>query len=336
VMSYQSQIPILSQPPPPVAPAAKGKRHRGLLILGLLLLLGGLIGGGAIVTKGMSNYKEAVKSLARAPVGCTTTLVFDKPATFTVYTETKGKLGELSGDCKANGTEYNHPGDSLPKVSLILKGPNGDEVDMQRGATATYDVGGYVGHALRSLNIEQAGTYRLDVESDETNFAVAIGKNPKSDNDKWMAIGGGVALGGLVLGLLFMLLGLRRRRPEAVIADVGYTATAMPGWPPGPYWGAPPAAPPAPPSHPGFRPEPPPGPQPIRLPGQPPIRLPDQPPTAVFAPPTFAPPAPPAPSDGPPVSPPPAPPSAGPPPAPLGTGWEMPDKPTTTRNDDDD
>ena len=47
-MSYQSQIPILSQPPPPVAPPAKGKRHRGLLVLGLVLLFGGLLGGGAV------------------------------------------------------------------------------------------------------------------------------------------------------------------------------------------------------------------------------------------------------------------------------------------------
>ena len=135
------------------------------------------------MAKGMSNYKDAVKSLARAPVGCTTTLVFDKPATFTVYIETKGKLGELSGDCEAIGSTYSHPGDKLPKVSMTLVDSNGDEVDLQRGVTATYDIDGYVGTAVRTVNIEEAGTYHLNVESDETDFAVAIGKNPKDDND---------------------------------------------------------------------------------------------------------------------------------------------------------
>jgi hypothetical protein len=352
-MSYQPQIPILSQPPPPVAPVAKGKRHRGLLILGLLLLLGGLLGGGAIVSKGMSNYKQAVKSLARAPVGCTTTLVFDKPATFTVYTEIKGKLGDLSGDCNANGTDYNHPADKPPKVSVTLTNANGDEVDLQRGTTASYDVGGYVGNGYRTMQITQAGTYHLNVVSDETDFAVSIGKDPKADSDKLLAIGGGVALGGLVLGLLFLLLGLRRRRPEvATVADVGYTPTTMPGWPPGPYAGSPPPAPPAP--QPSFRPDPPTAPQPIRLPDQPPIRVPEHPPAPAFAPPTFAPPAPPAPPVSPPTVPPP---SAGPPttapqsaahpprpddsgwmlpvPEPEDTGWTLPVKPDDTKGESD-
>ena len=67
----------MTSPPPVVAPPAKGKRRKGLIILGLILVIGGLLGGGAVAVKSMSNYEEAVKSLARAPVGCTTTLVID-------------------------------------------------------------------------------------------------------------------------------------------------------------------------------------------------------------------------------------------------------------------
>ncbi|MGZ4767448.1 MAG: hypothetical protein ACXVLX_02185, partial [Ilumatobacteraceae bacterium] len=75
------------QPPPPAAAAAapKRKRHKGMIVFGLIVLIVGVVGGVAIVAKSMSNYKSEVKSLARAPVGCTTTLVFDKPATFTIY-----------------------------------------------------------------------------------------------------------------------------------------------------------------------------------------------------------------------------------------------------------
>lgn len=287
----------MGQPPPPVvaAPTVKGKRRKGLIVLGIVLLLGGVLGGGAMVTKGMSNYEESVKSLARAPVGCTTTLVFDKPATFTVYAETEGQLGDLSGDCEANGDEYNFPGDRLPRVSMTLVDSNGDEVDMERGADASYDVDGYTGTGIRTLTIEDAGTYRLNVESDDGEFAVAIGKDPKKDSELLQMIGGGVALAGFVLGLLFILLGLRRRRLQPAMADFRNPAGPLPGWPPGPYAGA---TPPAPPMHPGFRPDSPPVPQPVGAPGQPPIRLPDQPGPG-FAPPSFAPPSPPAPSPSP-------------------------------------
>jgi hypothetical protein len=340
---------MMSPPPPVVATPSKGKRRKGLIVLGLILLLGGVLGGGAMVAKSMSNYEESVKSLARAPVGCTTTLVFEKPATFTVYIETKGKLGELGGDCETGGGDYTHPGDKLPKVSLTLVDSKGNEVTMDRGVTATYDVSGFKGTGVRSMAIEEAGTYRLNVESDDADFAVAIGKDPKKDSDLLKAVGGGVALGGFVLGLLFLLLGLRRRRVEPAMADIRNPAAPMPGWPPSAYPGMPPA-PPAPPGHPGFRPEPPAGPQPIGLPGQPPIRLPEQPAGGGFAPPTLAPPPPPSdpppaapPTVGPPSAPPTsyptlppsaAPPSAAPPrpappppPAPSGGGWAVPDDP---------
>ncbi len=292
------------QPPPPAAPAPKRKRHKGLIVFGLIVLIVGVLGGGALVAKSMSNYKSAVKSLARAPVGCTTTLVFDKPATFTIYIETKGKLGDLGGDCEANGASYSHSGDKLPKVSLTLVvSSSGTEVDLQRGTTASYDVGGYVGTGYRTVKIADAGNYRLNVESDESDFAVSIGKNPKDDSDLLKTIGGAVALGGFVLGLTFLLLGLRHRRPE--LAAAVPPAVPITPWTPTPY--APmPAGPPSPP-------------QPYAVPGQPPIRYPEQPPGSGFAPPSVTPPPPP----------PPAPPAPVPPPPPSSGGW-------TAVDDDDD
>src|SRR4051794_16119072 len=217
-MSYQPQMPVMPsyQPPPPPTVAAapvKGKRRKGLMITGLIVLLVGVLGGAAIIAKGMSNYKEAVKSLARAPVDCTTTLVFDKADSFTVYIETKGKLGELNGDCAATGNEYSHEGDKLPKVSLTLLNSTGEEVDMPAATGATYDVDGYVGQQTRSLEIFGPGTYRMNVASDEKDFAISIGKKPKDDNDLMMIIGGGLALPGLIVWLLFLLPGFRRRSP---------------------------------------------------------------------------------------------------------------------------
>src|SRR5258706_2618330 len=141
-MSFQPQGPPTFQqpppPPPPLAPAppvssAKGKRRKGLIVLGLIVLIGGILGGGAMVVKSTSNYEAAVKNLARAPVGCTTTLVFDKASTFTIYIETKGKVGDLGGDCEANGASYEHAGSKAPKVSLSLVAvSDGKELDLQR------------------------------------------------------------------------------------------------------------------------------------------------------------------------------------------------------------
>src|SRR3954453_9591132 len=144
-MSYQPQMPVMPsyQPPPPPTVAAapvKGKRRKGLMVTGLIVLLVGVLGGAAIIAKGMSNYKEAVKSLARAPVGCTTTLVFDKADSFTVYIETKGKPGELLEVVNANRNEYSHAGDKLPKFSLTLVNSAGEQVDMPASTGATYDV----------------------------------------------------------------------------------------------------------------------------------------------------------------------------------------------------
>jgi hypothetical protein len=306
------------QPPPPAAPAPKRKRHKGLIVFGLIVLIVGVLGGGAMVAKSMSNYESAVKSLARAPVGCTTTLVFDKPATFTIYLETKGKLGDLGGDCEANGASYEHTGAKLPKVSLTLQASSsGTEVDLQRGATASYNVSGYVGVGYRTVEISDAGNYRLNVESDESDFAVSIGKNPKEDSDLLKTIGGAIALGGFVLGLTFFLLGLRHRKPEFAPTDAHMPPTGpITPWAPSPYAPAP-TGPPAPPKHPGWRVENPPTPEPYVVPSAPPIRYPDQPPGTGFAPPSAVPPPPP---------PPPPPPSAVPPPPPPSTGgWAVPD-----------
>jgi hypothetical protein len=301
------------------APRAKGKRRKGLMVTGLIVLLVGVLGGGAVIAKGMANYEEAVKSLARAPVGCTTTLVFDKAASFTVYIETKGKLGELNGDCDAKTTEYDHAGDKLPKVSLKLVNSAGDEVQMPEATGASYDVGGYVGTQTRSVEVFGPGTYRLDVASDEDDFAISIGKKPKDDNDLMMIIGGGIALAGLIVGLLLMLLGLRRRNPAPVIADGRNPMGPLPEWAPAPYAAT---MPPAPPIMPVATPQPPPPPPTTAFPGQPPIRLADRPTSGGFAPPAFAPPSLPTPS-GPPVAPIPAPDDEDEP-----SQWTIQDKPS--------
>lgn len=287
-MSFQPQVPMVGQPPPVGAASplpTKGKRRKGLILLGTGLLVGGLVGGGFALLQSKSNYEAAVKALARAPVGCTTTLVFDKPADFIVYVETKGKITDLSGDCQGNGSSYDRSSDQPPKISLTLLDRDDAAVELTRASSASYNAGGFVGTQVRSVKITNAGTYHIDVESPDNDFAIAIGNNPQADRKTLRMIGAAIVLAGVVLGLLCFLLGLRRRKPALPTGQPGSPMGTLPGWTPGPYVGGPPTAPPM---HPGFRPTPP----PMTIPGQPPSAPPGQPPSSVFAPPTVAPSAP--------------------------------------------
>jgi hypothetical protein len=67
-----------------------GGRRSGLLALGLALIVAGVAAAVAGVLVGSSRYDDGVKKLARAPVGCTTTLQFDHSGTYRMYLETKG------------------------------------------------------------------------------------------------------------------------------------------------------------------------------------------------------------------------------------------------------
>src|SRR5262245_29445528 len=84
--------PVVQQPGEPFGAAAQpGKRRTGLLIAGIVVLIGGLAGGGALIAASGSSYQEGVENLARAPIGCTTSLDFQTTGTFTIYIETKGE-----------------------------------------------------------------------------------------------------------------------------------------------------------------------------------------------------------------------------------------------------
>lgn len=271
-MSYQMQTP-----------PAKGSRRKGLLLLGVLLLLAGLGTGAALFVTSGSQYQDAVKSLQRAPVGCDTEFNFSGTGTFIFYAESKGKIGDLRGDCVNTGTDYSH-GAGRIRVDLTLTDSNGDPVDLARAGGASYDKGGYVGSEIRSLDIKKPGRYTLSVQSDDSDFAIAVGRNPKKDAESMQKIAIIAAAAGVVLGGLLIILGLRRKAVPAGASGIGQPGAFQPGafqpggFPPAgqPNWtpGAPPTAPP------GFGQ---PAPQPYQQPYQQPY--PPQPPQAPPAPP---------------------------------------------------
>lgn len=152
---------MVQQPAAPFAPApAAGGRKTGLLIGGVVVLLGGVGGGLGLLASAGSAYEDAVKNLARAPIGCTTTLEFDSSATYYVYVETTGQIGEVRGSCEGTDTEYDTDADADPDVSVTLTNEDGDEIDVDDDDSKDYDAGGFVGHSVGTVEIEQRASTR--------------------------------------------------------------------------------------------------------------------------------------------------------------------------------
>ena len=277
-MSYQPQQPMGAMPPAGVpmgqpyggAPAAPTpKSGRGALFAGLALVIIGLGAGAALFALSGSTEESTVKKFARAPVGCTTTLQFDKRTTFTLYVETKGSVSDAGGDCAANGSSYDRGDDDLPKVSLSLVDSDDQPVDLTSATARKYSAGAFKGQALQAVKIDDPGTYRLTVTSDDTDFAIAIGGAPDADSSTMKTAGIGAAVAGVVLGGLLILLGRRKKGGPVAPAAAGNTwqpqqptgpgyqpppsyAPQQPGYQQPTYQQPPTAPPPAPPAEPDW------------------------------------------------------------------------------------
>jgi hypothetical protein len=286
-MSYQAPPPPFGgsasppQPAPipqplqpiPVAPGAPPAKvaKRGLRTLGLLLGLLGLIGGLTLFVLSLGQQARNVENFARAPFSCRTTLEFENTGTFTMYLETKGTVGDIGGDCDANDESYDS-GDNEPdaEVTLFNVDDNDEEVDLDRASEPSYDTGDFIGTAIHTVEIDEPGTYRLVVETEDDDFAIAVGQDPDA-NVSTLRLGGiGAALGGLLLGGLLWFLG-RAKAPPAAPAAAVYQPALVANEPPygGPgQWqpGGPPTMPM--PGQPG--PAAPTMPQPVQQPWQPP------------------------------------------------------------------
>lgn len=229
-----------------------GSRRRQLVV-GAVVLVGCLVAGAVLWVIGGQRRDDAVADLARAPVGCDTTLDFDRAGEFLVFVETRGTLDDIAGDCGAPGP-YDLDGEE-PEVRLTLRDADGVEVDLDPARGIEYDSGGYTGELERRVTIAEPGDHVLTVESDtDAVFAVAVGRDPNDGVTllRWAALGAVIA--GLLVGGLLLVLGSRRSGvssgpEEPWRPDAGSDA----GWPVGP-----PGFPPPPPttgaSAPGGRP----------------------------------------------------------------------------------
>jgi hypothetical protein len=278
----------------PATPAPAARRPSGLVLLGVVLVVAAIVSTVALLLAASARYDRGVRNLARAPIGCTTTLQFDEGGTFVLYVETVGRIGALEGDCPNGSDEFRFEGVAVPTVDLSLVDSSDVVMTLEPDDSKSYDADGSQGTSVATVDIDSAGEYRLTVSSGETNFAVAVGADPKAAAARLRLIGIVLGVGLLVAGIVLLVLGVRRR-PAPAMAMATTDAAPTPVVTDHDVWAPAPATPAAPTQQmPMPTTEP--------LPGVPP------------------PPAPPVPG----VPPPPAPPAPGvpPPPAPL-----MPDVP---------
>jgi predicted nucleic acid-binding Zn-ribbon protein len=229
-MSYQPVPPGAPQAFAGSAPAAPapGARKPALIGVGALLLAAGVVSGIVMFLASSSNYDDGVKNLARAPIGCVTELDFASAGTFTIYAETKGSIGSLRGDCPNTDTEYEFSGDGTPDVDVVITDDSGDEVDQNRDDSTDYDAGGAVGQSIATVEIDEAGTYEISVTSDDEDFVIAVGKDPKATADSLTTNGIIAIVAGIVIGGLLLALGMRRGKPATPASPMYAPGAAAP------------------------------------------------------------------------------------------------------------
>lgn len=212
--------------------------------LGVIVLVVGLLAAGILWFVAGARRDAAIENLARAPIGCDTTLDFAQPGEYLIFVETTGRLDDVRGDCDATG-EFAISSER-PPVEITLIDPDGEPLEFEsRRDDVTYSSAGFVGRSILSVEVAEAADHVLRAESSESGtFAVVVGRDPNRGVTLLRILAIMTALVGLAVGLVLIIKG-GRREPVAV----------------GPWTAAQPTSPTW-----------------VQHPGQPPYRAPTQPP----------------------------------------------------------
>lgn len=197
--------------------------RKGMVLTGVAVGIAGVVVGGGLAVAAVLIEGQTVEGFARAPVGCTTTLEFDTADTFTLFVETEGRVADLGGDCATSGTDYSRTDATPPQVELTLVDRDDASVPLGAANDFAYDTADFVGTSFATVDIAAAGTYRLTVTSDDTDFAIAVGRDPGADSAIYLAAGLTIGGLGVLIGAVLMVLGAVAKPP-----------TQVPPAPPGP------------------------------------------------------------------------------------------------------
>jgi hypothetical protein len=228
-----------NQQPTGASPAAGSTRRSGRLILGgVVVLVGLLVAAAALWTAGTQRRADNVASFARAPIGCDTTLDFERSGTFLLFVETTGRIDELGGRCNAV-LDYDRAADEvLADViapGLSLSGPDGARLDILEAPGVSYAVDGFSGTATWSVDIETPGDHVLSVMPiGGEPMAIAVGRSVDEGVGvlRWSAVA--AAITALIVGGGLIIAGSRRApTPDEPSAPWVPDAPTWPSSPPG-------------------------------------------------------------------------------------------------------
>ena len=208
--------------------------RKGLVWAGVGALVGALAVGALSLVLADVTRNATVDGFARAPVGCTTTLDFDTAAVFTFFVETRGRTDDLGGDCAGNGITYDRGDDDPPRVELTLVRDDGGQMTLDDHRGTNYDTIDFAGTSVAQVTIDEPGTYRLTVASDDTDFAISVGRDPGADVWLVQVLGAALAVLLLALGAVLVVSGVRPADPPPSDPTPPASAGGMPTWVPPP------------------------------------------------------------------------------------------------------
>lgn len=199
------------------------------------MLVGFLALGVGLWIAADGRYEDNVAAFARAPVGCETTLEFERTGEFVLYIETTGEIDDLGGDCDLT-PRYDRDATGLPQPELTLRDPDGNELDLDSTGGVDYDTGEFVGTAYRLVDIADEGDHVLVVGPvDGEAFAMSIGGDPRDSVALLRSGALAAVIVGLIGGGILLVLGSRRPTSEhAAPAPWQPSTVDGQGWPTGP------------------------------------------------------------------------------------------------------
>ena len=181
---------------------------------------------GACWFAGLKREADNVASLARVPVGCSTTLDFERSGEFVVFVETTGRIEQLAGDCAA-ALVYDRPAADAAVIdrlsaTMSMVDPDGVAVDIDASPGEHYDRDGFVGTAAWTVDVATPGVHVLTIAPiGGDSFAVAIGRPADDGVAAWRWGAGAAALAALAFGVPLLALGGRRNDPAEPMPRVG-------------------------------------------------------------------------------------------------------------------
>ncbi len=204
-----------ASPSQPISEPTPGRTGRKLAITGMALLVAGVAGAITMWLTANARYDSAVEGFARAPVGCNTRLEFSQTGRFVIFVEHRGRLADVEGDCDA-AAEYDGEPDTAPAGLRVSLARNGDgPLDERRTEELSYDTGGYAGLAWRQVDVDEAGSYDIEVSADDSSFAIAVGRDPNDGIVARKMAAMFSLLVGLLGGGVLLLISSRRTRASA-------------------------------------------------------------------------------------------------------------------------